>query len=39
MSQRAFFQEKLAELAGLRYTTRDSLNTGWRNASFRGYAT
>jgi uncharacterized protein (DUF488 family) len=28
----------LAELGGLRHTTRDSLNTGWRNASFRGYA-
>lgn len=28
----------MAELGGLRHTTRDSLNTGWRNASFRGYA-
>ena len=28
----------LAELGGLRHTTRDSLNTGWRNESFRGYA-
>jgi len=26
------------ELGGLRHTTRDSLNVGWRNASFRGYA-
>jgi len=25
-------------LGGLRHATRDSLNTGWRNASFRGYA-
>jgi uncharacterized protein (DUF488 family) len=28
----------LAELGGLRHTTHDSLNIGWRNASFRGYA-
>jgi uncharacterized protein (DUF488 family) len=28
----------MAELGGLRHTTRDSLNFGWRNASFRGYA-
>lgn len=28
----------LAELGGRRPTTRDSINTGWRNASFRGYA-
>jgi len=28
----------LAALGGLRHTTRDSSNTGWRNASFRGYA-
>jgi uncharacterized protein (DUF488 family) len=28
----------MAELGGLRHTTRDSVNTGWRNASFRGYA-
>lgn len=25
-------------LGGLRHTTKDSPNTGWRNASFRGYA-
>jgi uncharacterized protein (DUF488 family) len=25
-------------LGGLRHATRDSINTGWRNASFRGYA-
>ena len=25
-------------LGGLRHATRDSLNVGWRNASFRGYA-
>src|ERR1700751_4108398 len=25
-------------LGGLRHPRRDSINTGWRNASFRGYA-
>jgi uncharacterized protein (DUF488 family) len=28
----------LPELGGLRKAKRDSINTGWRNASFRGYA-
>ena len=28
----------VAALGGLRRARRDSLNTGWRNASFRGYA-
>jgi len=28
----------LKELGGLRRPGRDSINTGWRNASFRGYA-
>lgn len=28
----------LAALGGLRHTTKDSINLGWRNASFRGYA-
>jgi uncharacterized protein (DUF488 family) len=28
----------MAELGGLRHTTLGSPNTGWRNASFRGYA-
>jgi uncharacterized protein (DUF488 family) len=28
----------LENLGGLRHTTRDSVNTAWRNASFRGYA-
>jgi uncharacterized protein (DUF488 family) len=27
-----------SELGGLRRTTRDSINGGWRNASFRGFA-
>jgi uncharacterized protein (DUF488 family) len=28
----------LKELGGLRHTTKSSINTGWRNLSFRGYA-
>lgn len=28
----------LKELGGLRHARRDSVNLGWRNASFRGYA-
>lgn len=28
----------MAELGGLRHSTKDSINMGWRNASFRGYA-
>lgn len=28
----------LSDLGGLRHTTADSINTGWHNASFRGYA-
>ncbi len=28
----------LPELGGLRHTTKASINTGWRNLSFRGYA-
>lgn len=28
----------LPELGGLRHTRKDSINGGWRNASFRGYA-
>ena len=28
----------LETLGGLRHTRKDSINTGWRNASFRGYA-
>lgn len=28
----------LPDLGGLRHAKRDSINTGWRNASFRGYA-
>lgn len=29
---------QLKKLGGLRHTTRDSINTGWQNASFRGFA-
>ncbi len=28
----------LKSLGGLRHATKESINTGWRNASFRGYA-
>lgn len=28
----------VAELGGLRHTHKDSINIGWRNKSFRGYA-
>jgi uncharacterized protein (DUF488 family) len=28
----------LKSLGGLRHPAKDSINTGWRNASFRGYA-
>jgi uncharacterized protein (DUF488 family) len=30
--------QHLAKLGGLRHAKKDSINTGWRNASFRGYA-
>lgn len=30
--------QHLVALGGLRHTTNDSLNKGWRNTSFRGYA-
>ena len=29
---------RLEELGGLRRSTKDTVNGGWRNASFRGYA-
>jgi uncharacterized protein (DUF488 family) len=28
----------MKQLGGLRHTVKDSVNTGWRNTSFRGYA-
>jgi uncharacterized protein (DUF488 family) len=30
--------EHLEKLGGLRHSRKDSINVGWRNASFRGYA-
>ncbi len=37
--QEAHIRYKLIKkLGGLRRTTKDSINLGWRNASFRGYA-
>ncbi|MBZ0110779.1 MAG: DUF488 domain-containing protein [Candidatus Scalindua rubra] len=37
--QRAHIRYKhIQKLGGLRHTTKDSLNLGWRNASFRGFA-
>ncbi len=30
--------EHIEDLGGLRHTTKDSVNLGWRNTSFRGYA-
>src|SRR5262245_25375057 len=38
LSARAFRYVHLARLGGLRKAKKDSINTGWRNASFRGYA-
>lgn len=30
--------QRLESLGGLRHTSKDSVNTGWNNTSFRGYA-
>ncbi len=30
--------QRLESLGGLRHTSKDSINMGWKNASFRGYA-
>ena len=38
LSARAFRYVHLARLGGLRRARKDSFNTGWRNASFRGFA-
>ena len=35
---RAFAYVHMTELGGLRHARKDSINLGWRNASFRGYA-
>ena len=38
LSGHAIGYRHLASLGGLRRTSADSVNTGWNNASFRGYA-
>lgn len=38
LSKHAIGYRHLASLGGLRRPTTDSVNTGWNNASFRGYA-
>jgi len=38
LPQRGIRYQPMAELGGRRHTRKDSPNTGWRNASFRGYA-
>jgi uncharacterized protein (DUF488 family) len=38
MPERRIRYLRIEELGGLRHTTKDTLNGGWRNASFRGYA-
>jgi len=38
LEQRGIRYVHLPGLGGLRHARRDSINTGWKNASFRGYA-
>src|SRR5256885_12742249 len=38
LPQRAIRYVHMPELGGLRKPKNDSINTGWRNVSFRGYA-
>ncbi|QAY58555.1 DUF488 domain-containing protein [Microbacterium protaetiae] len=38
LAERGIPYRHLAALGGLRHSRKDSVNTGWRNASFRGYA-
>jgi len=38
VSRSGIAYEHIAALGGLRHARPDSVNTGWRNASFRGYA-
>jgi len=38
LPERGVGYRHLAALGGLRHSRKDSINTGWRNASFRGYA-
>jgi uncharacterized protein (DUF488 family) len=38
LAEAGIVYKHVAALGGLRHARKDSLNTGWRNASFRGYA-
>jgi len=38
LSARGIGYVHMKELGGLRHAAKDSINSGWRNASFRGYA-
>ncbi len=38
LPRRGIKYRHLGELGGLRHASKDSVNTGWENASFRGYA-
>jgi uncharacterized protein (DUF488 family) len=38
LNRHAIEYVRLEGLGGLRHTTRNSINTAWKNASFRGYA-
>lgn len=38
LERRGFAYQWMRDLGGLRRSRPDSINTGWRNASFRGYA-
>ena len=38
LSSAGIVYRHMPELGGLRHARRDSINTAWRNASFRGYA-
>jgi uncharacterized protein (DUF488 family) len=38
LPNRGFEYVHMKSLGGLRHAKKDSINTGWRNASFRGYA-
>jgi uncharacterized protein (DUF488 family) len=38
LAQQGIGYQRIEALGGLRHTTADSVNTAWRNKSFRGYA-
>src|SRR6516165_8969780 len=38
LKKRKLSYEHMKDLGGLRHTKKDSVNLGWRNTSFRGYA-